>query len=245
MAGKGSRFKNQGFKLPKPFIDVDGQPMISMVIDNLKPKNIKHKFIFIALREHIEKYFLEEVIKAKIQEFDIVAVDSFTEGAAQTVLLASKLFNDEENVLIANCDQFVDINIENYLANIDKSSDGDIQCMYASSPKWSYIRYKGNLVESVVEKEVISDVATTGLYWFKSGKICVRYLEELVKNNIKSKGEFYVAPSYNLLIKDGLKITFSIVGNDTDVMYGTGTPQDLKYFLANLNNLKFYSKPYK
>ena len=82
-----------------------------------------------------------------------------------------------------------------------------------------------------------------GLYWFKSGKTCRNYLEKLVKNNIKSKGEFYVAPAYNLLIEDGLKVTFSIVGNDSDVMYGTGTPDDLMNFLDNLKRLKFYLKP--
>jgi len=243
MAGKGSRFKNCGYNLPKPFIDVDGQPMISMVIDNLKPKNLSYEFIFIALKEHVEKYFLEEVIQTKLKNYKIVTVEKITEGAAQTVLLASHLFDIDEEVLIANCDQFIDIEIEKYLSNISKFSDGDIQCMYAKSPKWSYIEYKDNLVERVVEKEVISDVATTGLYWFKSGKICRNYLEKLVKNNIKSKGEFYVAPAYNLLIEDGLKVTFSIVGNDSDVMYGTGTPDNLIYFLDNLKRLKFYSKP--
>ena len=240
MAGRGSRFKNNGYLLPKPFIDVDGQPMISMVIDNLKPQSINYEFIFIALKEHVDNYFLEDILKDKLENFKLVIIDDVTDGAAQTVLKASHLFDTDENALIANCDQFIDIDIEKYLLNINVSSYGDIQCMYANSPKWSYIEYSDNYVKKVVEKEVISDVATTGLYWFKSGKLCIKYLKKLVANNIKSKGEFYVAPAYNLLIEDGLQVTFSTIGKDSDVMYGTGTPDDLNYFLKNIKKLKYY-----
>ena len=149
--------------MPKPFIDVDGQPMISMVIDNLKPKNLSCEFIFIALKEHVRKVFIRRCYKTKLNNYKIVTVDKVTEGAAQTVLLASHLFDIDETVLIANCDQYIDIEIDKYLSDISKFSDGDIQCMYAKSPKWSYIEYRDNLVERVVEKEVISDVATTGI----------------------------------------------------------------------------------
>ena len=241
MAGHGSRFKKAGYKVPKPFISVDGQPMISMVIDNLKP-SIEHQFIFIALKEHIEKNLLEEVIRTKIQNFKIISIDKVTRGAAETVLFASDLLNNNNPLLIANCDQFVDININDFLESIDSKYDGFIQCMNASSDKWSYIKYNDQNVKFVAEKEVISDVATTGLYWFRNSNLCIKYLQKMVTKEIKSKGEFYVAPSYNLMIEDGYKIGFSVIGDDVSVMYGTGTPDDLKIFLNKIDDLKHYKK---
>lgn len=43
MAGNGSRFKDAGYKLPKPLIDVNGKPMIQVVVENL---NIDGNFIY-------------------------------------------------------------------------------------------------------------------------------------------------------------------------------------------------------
>ena len=241
MAGHGSRFKKAGFMMPKPFIEVDDQPMISMVIDNLKP-NIEHQFIFIALKEHIEKNHLENVIRKKIQNYKIIPIDKVTRGAAETVLFASDFLKNDNPLLIANWDQFVDIDINDFLKSIDFKKDGFIQCMNATSAKWSYIKYDKQNVKYVAEKEVISNVATTGLYWFKNSSLCIEYLQKMVKNEIKSKGEFYVAPSYNLMIEDGYKIGYSIIGDDISVMYGTGTPEDLEIFLSKLEVLKYYKK---
>ncbi len=241
MAGHGSRFKKAGYELPKPFIKVDNQPMISMVIDNLKP-TIEHQFIFIALKEHIENNHLDNIIRDKIQNFKIISIDKVSRGAAETVLFASDFLNNDNPLLIANCDQFVDIDINDFLNSIDFSNDGFIQCMNASSAKWSYIKHENQNVKFVAEKEVISDVATTGLYWFKKSSLCIEYLQKMVENEIKSKGEFYVAPSYNLMIEDGYKIGYSIIGDDDSVMYGTGTPDDLEIFLSKLEVLKYYRK---
>tara|TARA_B100000242_G_C43054238_1_gene492924 strand:- start:4933 stop:5664 length:732 start_codon:yes stop_codon:yes gene_type:complete len=241
MAGHGSRFKKAGYKVPKPFIEVDNQPMISMVIDNLKP-SIDHKFIFIALKEHIENNHFENILRKKTQNFDIISINKVTRGAAETVLFAADLLKNDDPLLIANCDQFVDINIDDYLKSINSDYDGFIQCMNATSKKWSYIKYDNQNVKFVAEKEVISDVATTGLYWFKKSSLCIEYLQKMVNNEIKSKGEFYVAPSYNLMIEDGYKIGYSIVGDDVSVMYGTGTPDDLEIFLSKLEVLKNYKK---
>jgi NDP-sugar pyrophosphorylase family protein len=88
MAGRGSRFAEAGFDLPKPLIPVHGVPMIRVVINNLTP-SAAHRFIFLCLREHDEKYG----VKAKLQEWatgaEVVFVDQVTEGAACTVLLAT------------------------------------------------------------------------------------------------------------------------------------------------------------
>ena len=62
MAGRGSRFAEAGYTMPKPLIDVHGRYMIEYVIENLKP-NREHRFIFICQEEHLQKYGLKEKLE--------------------------------------------------------------------------------------------------------------------------------------------------------------------------------------
>ena len=105
MAGRGSRFQKEGYTLPKPLIPVLGKPMIQVVINNLRPK-VPHRFIFICLQEHLEKYQVADKLKTWAGAgTEIVTVDQVTEGAACTVLLAKELINNDEPLMIANSDQ--------------------------------------------------------------------------------------------------------------------------------------------
>ena len=116
MAGRGSRFANAGFAIPKPLIPVGGRPMIQWVIDNIRPQRAHH-FTFICLAEHLEKY---PKVPAELRRIcpgcDLVPVNAVTEGAACTVLLAKEIINSDDPLMIANSDQIVDLNINDYLA---------------------------------------------------------------------------------------------------------------------------------
>ena len=110
--------------------------------------------------------------------------------------------------------------------------------MKAEDPKWSYIRFgaEGKILD-VVEKEVISDEATVGIYNFNKGKLFCDYARKMIKNKDFSKGEYYVAPVYKYLIKDGFKVGLFNLNNDGGGnMHGLGTPDDLNIFLENFSN---------
>ncbi len=230
MAGRGSRFANAGYELPKPLIDVGGRPMIDIVIDNIKAK-LEHRFIFLCLQEHLDKYDLEVHLKNKCPNCIVVPVKHVTEGAACTVLLAEKYIDNEDSLMIANSDQYVEgCNIDKYINSIG-NADGLIMTMKANDAKWSFIKYDNNKnVFLVKEKEVISDEATVGIYNFAHGSDFVLYAKRMIEQNIRVNGEFYVAPVYNMFIEDGKKIVFYNVGNVESGMYGLGTPKDLELF---------------
>src|SRR5260221_6166619 len=119
MAGRGSRFAQAGFMTPKPLIPVGGRPMIEWVIENIRPQR-PHHFVFLCLAEHLEK--LPEVPKALSRlcpGCDIIPVPGVTEGAACTVLLARRYIDSQEPLMIANSDQIVDLDINEYLAAAD------------------------------------------------------------------------------------------------------------------------------
>lgn len=227
MAGRGSRFAQAGYNMPKPLVDVYGHPMIEYVTKNITP-DCEHRFIYICQEEHIKKYGLAEKLEQLAPGCVVITIDHVTEGAACTVLLAEKYIDNDDSMMIANSDQYVDIDINTYLACI-KNYDGLIMTMPANDPKWSFIKYdKSGFVTMVREKEVISNEATVGIYNYKHGSDFVRYAYQMIDKNVKVNNEFYVAPVYNEMIDAGKKIVYCDIGAK---MYGLGTPEDLRHFM--------------
>jgi NDP-sugar pyrophosphorylase family protein len=238
MAGRGSRFADAGYTSPKPLIPVHGKPMIEVVIDNLRPR-CDHRFIFLCLREHLEKYEIDQYLKQSAINCEIITVDEVTEGAACTVLLAKNLINSDQPLMIANCDQWVAIDINDYLDAMDsRQVDGLIMTMTANDPKWSFVRLNEfGYVGEVVEKKVVSHEATVGIYNYRKGADFVVAAEIMITKNLRVNNEFYVAPAYNEMIELGKKVDFYNIGEDGKGMYGLGTPEDLNIFLLE-NNFK-------
>jgi dTDP-glucose pyrophosphorylase len=233
IAGRGSRFTAAGFVTPKPLIDVHGKPMIEVVIDNVRP-SCAHRFIFLALEEHLEATPLRSVLRRAAPGCEIVPVAGVTEGAACTVLLARDLIDAADPLMIANTDQWVEVNIDRYLARMDSErADGLIMTMTAADPKWSFVgRDRRGRVDRVVEKQPVSSEATVGIYNFRDGRAFVSAADQMVAKDLRVNGEFYVAPVYNELIDGGATIATYNVGAVGAGMWGLGTPEDLAEFLS-------------
>ena len=228
MAGAGSRFQQAGYTFPKPLIDVNGKPMIQVVVDNL---NIKANFIYVVQKEHREKYNLDTLLNLITPNCKIVEVDGITEGAACTALLAKEYINSENPLFFANSDQFVEWDSNEFLYKMNETNaDGGIVSFRATHPKWSFAKIdEQGLVTEVAEKNPISDIATVGYYYWKNGSDFVKYAEEMIEKDIRVNGEFYVCPVFNQAIEDNKEIrTF-----DIPKMWGLGTPEDLKEYLEN------------
>ena len=231
MAGRGIRFATAGYPQPKPLIPVKGVPMIRLVVANLTPRR-PHTFTFICQREHLDRFGLADHLTAWAPGCRVIGIDRVTEGAACTVLLAKDQIATDSPLMIANCDQYIDADINSYLAKMDDNRlDGLIMTMTADHPKWSYVGFDdAGRVSRVVEKEVISDQATVGIYNFARGNDFVRAAERMIDRDLRVNGEFYVAPTYNQLIEDGAKIGVYDIGRVGAGMYGLGVPEDLIAF---------------
>jgi NDP-sugar pyrophosphorylase family protein len=160
-----------------------------------------------------------------------VILDDITEGAAQTILQAKDLINDNTPLLTLNTDQMIDYNPE-HMWTIAEHYDGYIPCFWGDSEDWSYARTLDNgYVQEVAEKKVISNNATAGYYYWKKGSDFVKYAEQMIEQNSRTNGEFYVAPVYNWAILDGKKIGVGMV----DKVYELGTPEYLERYLEENN----------
>ena len=232
MAGRGSRFATQGYTFPKPLIDVKGKPMIQVVTENL---NIKANFTFIVQKEHYEKYSLQHLLNLIAPGCNIVQVDGITEGAACTTLLAKEFIDNDEPLLMANSDQFVEWDSnETLYAFSNGDCDGGIITFPATHPKWSYAKLGDDgYVSEVAEKKPISEHATVGIYWWAKGSDYVKYAEQMIEKDIRVNNEYYVCPVFNEAIGDGKKVRIKEI--EKEGMWGIGTPEDLNYFLEHYN----------
>lgn len=238
MAGRGSRFADAGYAFPKPLIDVKGKTMIEVVVNNLKPTT-DHRFIFICQREHYEKYDLHNILKnATNNQFEVIQINGVTEGAACTALLAKRFIDNDDELLIANSDQFIDTDINDFIAKAREGSwDGYIMTFETSHPKWSYARTNaaGKVVE-VAEKKVISTNATVGIYYYRHGRDYVNGAEAMIHKNIRHNNEFYVCPVYNEFILADKEVGIYPIAPEH--MHGLGTPEDLQLFLQSHETLQ-------
>ncbi len=232
MAGGGKTFAQAGYTFPKPLIDVGGKPMIQWVIENVKPK-CNHRFIFVCLNEHYDKYSLYEIFNVSAEgNYKTVKLVRPTSGALCSVLTAVDYIDSDDELMIVNSDQYIDEDINKFILFSRKTNaDGVIMTFESSHPRWSYAKTnsKGEVIETA-EKKVISQNATAGIYYFESGKEFVKSAFSMLEKNISLNGEFYVCPVYNEMILNGCYVTTFPIKSRS--MHGMGTIEDLVQFLA-------------
>jgi HAD superfamily hydrolase (TIGR01509 family) len=228
-AGRGSRFAEAGYVHPKPLIDVEGRPMIELVLRDLR--NVGRPVVLLQ-EEHIDRYCADAVIRHSSAAARIVPVSGLTEGAACTVLLAEEHIDNPSELVLANSDQVVDCDVAAFVEAMRESgADGGIMTFRATEPKWSFAKTGADgVVTEVAEKNPISDQATVGIYWFRHGSAFVRAAKRMIAHDTRVNGEFYVCPVFNELIAEGGVVrTWEI---DRGQMHGVGTPEDLAAYLA-------------
>lgn len=229
MAGEGSRFKLAGYNEPKPMIMINNKTMIQTVYENI---NLDGQYIFIIKKDDLEKYDIENHIKSFCNNYKIIIQNEKLDGAALSALLSEEYINNDDHLLIANSDQYIEWNSKHDINNIINSGvDGSILTFTNNDPKWSYLKRSiYNIVEKVSEKNVISNEATCGIYYWNKGSDFVKYAKQMISKKIKTNNEFYICPVFNEAISDQKIISPYPIQK----MYGLGTPEDLEKFLLIL-----------
>lgn len=220
MAGEGSRFKDAGFSTPKPFIEVDGEPMIYRVYKNLKPER-SHRFIFICRSEHVRE--MRRIFKK--EKVTIITVDKPTKGALCTTLFARDFIDNKTPLIIGACDQLVDIDINDFLSNCE-NTDGCLMTYNSDKDNHSFSRVEDGVVVETAEKRVISNNANVGIYYFGSGEDYCEAAEKMLDYKDTYNNEYYIAPAYNHLVGRNI-IIYEI---HPTAAHNIGTPYELRQY---------------
>lgn len=232
MAGRGSRFSNKGYQTPKPLIQVDGIPMFVRSLGSLGDL-VYEQLVIISLKEHEETYRVSDLIDKYLpsKPVKLILIDEVTDGQLCTVLLASEQFINKP-VLVMASDTLVEGKIDSDIRNLGDAK-GLISVINLPGDAWSFARTnEEGIVVEVQEKIRISEHASTGLYFFSSGDELIYFGNEMIRNNERSRGEFFVIPVYQKLIQAGFPIKITKAKN----MWDMGTPESLNRFIEHLRN---------
>ena len=235
MAGRGSRFTSTGINLPKPLIDISGKLMIEWALKNISGLNYS-ELIFIILKEHDVNFELsKKLLSFNIPKVKILIINDVTQGQLQTVLSAKESIQTEEDILISPTDTYVISNINHTIENRDSNCAGIISVINKEGNQWSFAKIdKFNTVTDVAEKQRISSLASTGIYYFSNGCQFVKEAERIITLNEKTQGEFYIIPVYQKLINNGHIINI----DKAKAMWDLGTPESINLFERYLSSME-------
>lgn len=230
MAGRGSRFADAGVQTPKPLIEVRGRPMVAWALDGLADAiAAARRVVFVVLREHDDRYGLQALLPTLTgPATDVVPIDAVTDGQLRTVMAAQPLLPPDEDVLVASCDTYVAPGIARDVAARRPDCHGIISVVHAPGDRWSFARTDdtGAVVE-VAEKKRISDLVSTGLYYFTRAGELAEVAHEMFDRGETTRGEYYVIPVYQQYVARGWRVDVSLAPG----MHDMGTPDALRAFL--------------
>lgn len=227
MAGLGTRFPIKEYKLPKPLLDINGEPMISKAIKTL---GLKGNYYFVIPKNEFSDQLKEAITKTQ-PNAKILEIDYQTEGPASTALLLEKYIDNDEELIITNCDQIMEWNPNLFLYNI-RLYDGGVVTYHSDTDKNSYAKIdRLGMVTEIREKEVISNVSLNGIHYWKKGSYFINSAKEMIAADDRApNGEFYIGPSYNHMIQKGLIVGIYHIPNEQH--HPVGVPYDLERYLA-------------
>jgi RpiB/LacA/LacB family sugar-phosphate isomerase len=224
IAGRGQRFFEKGFTNPKPLILAGGKHIIDYSFDSIVSD--EYDIVFIVRSDHVRSFAIDEVLRAKYgNSIKIVETQDITGGSVCSCLLAREHINKDSPLIVYTLD--VGFLPAFKVSDVPKESDGHILTFRANSDAYSYVESSGGFAIATAEKRVISQQAAVGIYYFKSAEMFFSAADQMIKSNQTTNGEYYVCPLYNILIKDGRKITSS----EVEKMNLMGTPEELDFFV--------------
>ncbi len=235
MAGAGTRFQKVGIKQPKPLIAVLGKTLIEYSIESF---DVSGRYIFIT-REYEQpedNRHLSEILKNKRPESIEIRLKNLTSGATESVLMAESLINNDEPLVIFNCDQFINWNAEDFLKVLRaKDPDAAVVLYNSRDPKNSFAEIIDGKVVRMVEKKAISEHALIGFHYWKKGSDFVASANKLMeKFRLNGRPECYISETFNYMYKPDI-LPYHISANEYIPL---GTPEDVAKYIGKVKEFK-------
>jgi len=223
MVGKSSRFFKEGYSEPKYKLQIDGLTVFERSVLSFENYFQTDKFLFLVRTDYSASAFVKDaLLKLGVKNFSIVEFSEETEGQADTVyqglLRAADFYDEHEPLYIFNIDTFR----PNFEKSEKSADDGYLEVFLGEGTHWSFALPGDNCsVLKTTEKDRISDLCSNGLYYFKTPSLFKAAFEDSATQNLREKGEFYIAPLYNYLIKNGKSVSYEIVPSEKIIFCGT------------------------
>ena len=234
MAGEGKRFKDAGFLIPKPLIEIDGFPMVVKALESL-PKASKN--ILIVRKDQIDVKALKLLLDKYFKNIVIIEIECLTEGQASTCLLAENYFENDSIINVGACDigfkydsnEYLQM-INNYESFIWTYNNNKNVLKNPEMYGWVKLKNKSNEIDYVsckkpISKNLLEDQVVSGTFTFQSSNLFFNAIKKMIKSNDRVNGEFYLDTIFNHL--PNKSYIFKV-----EKYYSWGTPKEL----LNYNN---------
>ncbi len=232
--GKSLFFKDSYF--PKQMIEVGGKTILEHVVENFKTLDDYH-FIFVFEHKDCAEFHLDESVKILTDnDADVLVLENQTAGALCTSLMATPWINNSEQLIIANCDQILDVNYQEVIKTFEEKSCGAGAITFDSvHPRWSYVKIddEDNVVE-VAEKRPLSKHAIAGFYYFDQGKKFIEAAERVILKDNNINGMYYISSSLNEMILKGEKVGYFEISRDK--YHSFYSPEKLKEYEGRIKH---------
>ncbi len=230
-AGAGIRFKREGFNVPKPLIKLHNKPFLYYSTLSLTSCLDVAELVFVVQQEHIDKHQIDQIIYSYYPEAKIVVLKSILPGALFSAQAGVKILANEHPVIINDCDHyFIAEKLGDFIEN-NSQVEGILMHFLSSKPNCSYAKYNDkNLLIETKEKEVISNYAIAGAYYFANKTIFLKYSQKHIDNN--SHDEYYISRIYNDIIANDL----AVIPFHLKKHFSFGTPEEFSQIIENFPN---------
>lgn len=238
MGGRGVRFKEAGYKEPKPFVNVLNKPMIFRVMD-LFPQ--KWSFVCVLNNEDYDNQHIRR-LKDYVGEsrFQHTTISPNSNGPLQTVMAGVELIADEQPVFVTYCDYGQEWDAQDFLKFVE-THESDICFIsykgfhphYLGPNMYCYTKTDGIKVLDIKEKECFSDrrekdYASTGGYYFRNAKLLKKALLEQQKQHLSWNGEYFTSLAVKALMN--VETDLKVHVYEINKFFQWGTPEDLQAF---------------
>lgn len=239
MSGLGSRFLAQGYKDPKPLIQVGGKPMIEWV---LKMFPLVSDIYFICREEHIEHTNMQKILEGLAPQAHILSIKGDKKGPVYAVSQVADILDFDEDVIFSYCDYYMQWDMQRFVDFVEcHKPDGAVPTytgfhphllipknLYASCDVDAHFNLKEIREKYSFEKDKTRAHHSPGVYYFKSGHLAKKYFKKALEEDISLNGEYYISLVYNLLVREGLSVK---VYPHVEKFCQWGTPEDLNEFV--------------
>ena len=240
MAGLSRRFSEAGYRLPKYMLDLHGRSVFAHAVSSFEAYFGLEPFLFIARDEAGTPAFIErETAALGVARAQTVILSEPTRGQADTVMLGldEAGVSRDEPLTIFNIDT-IRPGFRHPDAPWAAAAAGYLEVMHGDDPGFSYVRtdpcFSDERVLETAEKRVISNLASTGLYQFRTAQLFADAFNAQAGRGA-SAGELYIAPLYNALIGRGLPVHHRRVP-EREVIF-CGTPAQYEALLRSPERL--------
>lgn len=229
LAGSSELFQNSGYHYPKPLIEINGTPMIQLVIEKLVAVPEPFQIIFIIAENDAHKYHLDNTLKLLSPGCEIIKLKKHTKGGLCSVLMAIDHIDEDDSLIVINGDQVIDEDFDTiYKHWIQSNADAGVITFTSVHPRWSYARLENNRIVQTAEKNPISKHAIAGFYYFANAKMFFDAAFQVILKDVQLEGLYYISPVMNeLILKNKNVLQYQIPNSKYHSFY---SPQMIKEF---------------